>query len=186
MKPPRYESQLNDQQPLWFATYVKYKREKLVHQRLTEKGIRSYLPLQSFTRHYTRKVKTVELPLISCYVFTHITKKEYIKVLQTADVVDFIRFSGKAIPIPEIEMKLLQRVVGEKMDLEVEPNSYRIGDEVEIIGGDLTGVKGILLEQENKKNFIIELNHIGYSLRMQVDPALLKKVKKGHGEIIVT
>ena len=178
LRPPKYESQLNDRQALWFAVYVRYKREKLIYQRLVDKGVKTYLPLQTFTRHYTRKVKVVELPLISCYIFTHITKKEYLSVLQTPDIVDFIRFSGRMIPIPEVEMTLLQRVVGEKVDLEIAPVSYQTGDEVEIIGGDLTGIKGILIDQENKKNFLIELNHIGYSLRMQVDPLMLKRVRK--------
>ena len=77
----QYENHLDTSEARWFAVYARYKREKVVAQRLQEKGIECYLPLQRLTRYYTRKVKQVELPLISGYLFTKITKKEYVPVL---------------------------------------------------------------------------------------------------------
>jgi transcription antitermination factor NusG len=168
---------INEHEPRWFAVYVRYKREKLVQQRLAEKSIQTYLPLQKLTRRYTRKVRVVELPLISCYIFTRITKKEYIRVLETPDVVNFVRLANSLVAIPDNEINLVQRILGEGFEVEAEPSRYHLGDEVEIIGGNLTGIKGILLKQANNKNFLIELNHTGYALRMQVDQNLLRKIK---------
>ena len=110
-----YEDHLHEQEPRWFAVYTRYKREKLVAKRLREKGIEVYLPLQHFTRKYTRKVKEVSLPLISCYVFTRIVKKEYVPVLETPDVVQFVRIAKNLISIPPHEIQILQRVVGEQI-----------------------------------------------------------------------
>lgn len=176
---PQPENHLHSREARWFAVYARYKREKLVAKRLQEKGIECYLPLQQFTRHYPRKVKKVELPLISGYLFTKITKKEYVPVLETQDVVQFVRFSRNLISIPEREIDIIRRVVGEKVEIEVEPNAFRTGDEVEIIGGQLTGMKGILLERRSDKNFVIELDSLGYSLLMQIEPALLQRVRAG-------
>ena len=64
----QYENHLDTSEARWFAVYARYKREKVVAQRLQEKGIECYLPLQRLTRYYTRKVKQVELPLISGYL----------------------------------------------------------------------------------------------------------------------
>lgn len=166
---------LDEQEQRWFAVYTKFKREKIVLRQLTERGIEAYLPLQSYTRRYTRKIKQVELPLISCYIFTKINKQHYIPVLETPDVVNFVKPAKELIAIPDSEMLLMKRVVGEGMELEVEPSSYQIGDEVEIIGGNLTGIKGWLVETKTGKNFVIELDNLGYSLRMAVDPAMLRK-----------
>lgn len=166
---------LDEQEQRWFAVYTKFKREKIVLRQLTERGIEAYLPLQTYTRRYTRKIKQVELPLISCYIFTKINKQHYIPVLETPDVVNFVKPAKELIAIPDSEMLLMKRVVGEGMELEVEPSSYQIGDEVEIIGGNLTGIKGWLVETKTGKNFIIELDNLGYSLRMAVDPAMLRK-----------
>jgi len=169
--------QLDEQEARWFAVYTRYKREKLVRQRLAEKGIETYLPLQSFTRHYTRKVRTVAIPLINCYLFTKIVRKEYVRVLETPDLVRFVTFAGELIAIPENEIELLRRVVGEKVDVEAEPLRYIEGDEVEIIGGQLTGLRGTLLKKRSDKNFVIALQSVGYALHIQVDPAHLRKAK---------
>lgn len=167
---------MDEHEARWFAIYTRYKREKLVAQRLRQKGIEVYLPLQKFTRRYVRKIKQVELPLINCYLFTKITKKEYVPVLETQDVVKFIRFSKNLISIPEAEIQIIQRVVGESIEVEVSPSEYLPGDDVEIIAGELTGLRGKLLKKESDKNFLIELESLGYQLRMQVDPTLLHRI----------
>lgn len=167
---------LHINEPRWFALYVRYKREKLVYERLQDKGIYAYLPLQKITRRYTRKVKKLEIPLISCYLFTRITKKEYLPVLKTDDVLHFVRISKQMIAIPEQEIQLLKRVIGGGMDISADPISYQKGDKVEIIGGNLTGIKGTLVDRGNKKDFLVELQHTGYALRMQIDQSLLRKI----------
>lgn len=170
------EYHLDESEPRWFAVYTKFKREKMVQKRLHEQGIQAYLPIQRLMRKYERKVKMVEMPLISCYVFTRITKKSYVPVLNTADVLQFVKFSQNLIAIPDREIQLLQRIAGEGFELEVEQKSYQVGDEVEITSGSLAGVRGILLEKDKQKNFLVEFSSIGYSLRIQVEPALLQKI----------
>ncbi len=176
--PGTIENHLSAKEPRWFAVYTRYKREKLVDKRLKEQGIESYLPIQSLSRQYGRKVRIVELPLIGTYLFTRITKPEYVTVLRTQDVVGFVKFSQNLIAIPDEEIRILQRVVGQGIEVDVKPNSYQVGDEVEITAGNLTGLKGILQATNQNKNFVIELNQIGYSLRIQVEPAMLKRIGK--------
>ncbi|MEM9991908.1 MAG: UpxY family transcription antiterminator [Bacteroidota bacterium] len=175
-KAATYENHLHEEQARWFAVHTQYKREKLVQKALAKQGITAYLPLRKFTRHYTRKVKTVELPLISCYVFVKITKASYLKVLQTEYVLEFVKFSRNLIAIPESEMEIMRRVIGEAELIDVQPQGYQVGDQVEIIGGELTGLKGKLVEVEGKKRMVIALERLGYMLYIQVAPELLHKV----------
>jgi len=170
------EIHLHPTEERWFAIYTRYKREKIVHKELTAKGIESYLPLQTVIRHYTRKRKKVELPLISCYLFVKITKPSYVPVLEVEDVVKFVRFSKNMIAIPEKEIQLLKQIMGEGIPIVAEKKAFRKGDQVEIIGGNLTGLKGILVGEHGEKEVIIDLDTMGYSLRMQVDAKLLKKI----------
>ncbi len=172
----QYENHLHEQEARWFAVYTQYKREKLVYSALMQKGICTYLPLRKLTRHYTRKTRVVELPLISCYVFVKITKAEYIKVLQNEYVLGFVKFSKNLISIPEVEIDIMRRVIGEASLLEVEQQTYSIGDEVEVIGGELTGLKGKLIELEGQKRMIIALESLGYTLHIQVASELLQRV----------
>lgn len=172
---PTHINQLDDSEARWFAVYTKFRREKLVRKQLHDRGIEVFLPLQSYTRRYQRKIKHVEIPLISSYIFTKIVKKQYVPVLETPDVVNFVKIAKDLIAIPEAEIEIMKRVIGEKQEVEVQEGSYQMGDEVEIIGGNLTGLKGWLVSAENEKNLVIELENLGYSLRMTVDPALLRK-----------
>ncbi len=172
----QYENHLDEKEARWFAVYTQYKREKLVHKALVEKGVEVYLPLRKFTRHYTRKTRVVELPLINCYIFVKITNADYVKVLQTEYVLSFVKFSKNLISIPEIEIDILRRVIGEGSLLNIEKDTYNVGDKVEIIGGELTGLKGELVEVEGQKRMVIALENLGYSLHIQVAPELLQRV----------
>ena len=172
------ENHLHATEARWFAVYTRYKREKVVASMLGERGIEHYLPIQHLKRHYRRKIKKVELPLINCYVFVKITQQQYVPVLETPEVVRFVHFRRNLIAIAEREIEIMRRIVGDStLEVVAEPSSFHPGDEVEIIGGQLTGLKGILLEQRSDKNFVIELESLGYSLLMQVDPALLRCIR---------
>lgn len=170
------ESHLHASEARWFAVYTRSKSEKVVQRLLTNKEIENYLPLQRVTRRYTRKIKHHEIPLISCYIFVKITKSEYVPVLETENVAKFIRFARNLYAIPEEQINLLKRIVGEGEDVVAEPGRFKQGDEVEVIGGKLTGLKGRMVERQGKKHLVVELESIGYSLRMTVDIALLRKI----------
>ncbi len=169
---------IDDQYPRWFAVYTRYKREKVVNRRLQEKGIQTYLPLQKVTRHYTRKVKHLEIPLLSCYIFTKITSKERVPVLEDQDVVRFVQTGPELIAIPEEQMETLRRVVGEGQELQVQTSDFLPGDEVEVIGGQLTGLSGTLVEKEGQKFFVVDLDFIDTRLQMKIDPKYLRVVKR--------
>ena len=111
-----------------------------------------------------------------------IRKRQYVPVVETQDVINFVKFSRNLIAIPEAEINIMRLVVGEGIAVEAQ-ESKRVclnkGDEVEILGGNLTGMKGVLLDRKNEKNFAIELENMGFSLIMDIDPALLRKVRSG-------
>ncbi len=170
------ENHLDSEIPKWFAVYTKYKREKVIKKELDRQDIKSYLPIQKITRIYASKRKVVELPLISCYIFVKITKSEYLKVLQAEGVVNFVRIAKNLISIPEREIEIMRQIVGEGIPVKAEPSRLQKGDEVEIIGGNLTGLKGILVDNHGDKEVIINLESMGYSLRMTLDSKFLQKV----------
>ncbi|GLR18834.1 UpxY family transcription antiterminator [Portibacter lacus] len=153
----------------WFVVYTKYKTEKYVVDKLTKKGITAYVPLLKYTRRYTRKIKHYEVPLINCYVFVKIIKDEYVKVLETEYVSGFLKNRGNLNEVREEEIEILKRIVGEEDDVIGEAISFEAGKKVEIISGNLTGLKGKLVEKQGKNEFLIELESIGYQFRMVVD-----------------
>lgn len=168
---------LSKDQPKWFAVYTKYKCEKYIVDHLNAKKIEAYIPLLNVTKRYTRKVKNYQVPLINSYVFVRITKEDYVKVLQTEYVLNFVKIRKNLISIPEEEINLLKRIVGEYQDsIETNTIDWVEGCEVEVVAGSLTGLKGRLIEKKNKNRFAVNLNHIGIQLQIDIDPGLLRPI----------
>jgi len=165
---------LDTSEKKWFAIYTKYKCEKYVVDKLTKKNIEAYIPLVSKTKRYVRKTKHYKVPLINCYAFVKITKDQYVKVLESEYVMGFIKQRKNLISIPNHEISLLRRIVGEIDEIEMTPLAFNEGAAVEIIAGNLTGVKGKLVKKQGKNEFVVELHTIGYQLQMIIDKSMLR------------
>lgn len=168
-----HENHLNPTQAKWFAVCTAYKSEKLVFNQFQKKGIEAYLPIQIVTRRYTRKIKTVRLPLINCFVFVKITKSAYVSVLETNQVVRFLKMGNNLISIPDKEIELMKRILGEGMEVAANPKYFYEGERVEILSGNLTGTEGTLVKRLGKNQVLVDLDFIGYTLELQIDPTLL-------------
>jgi transcription antitermination factor NusG len=170
-------NQLDENKPRWFAVYSAFKKEKFAKKFLDKKGIETYLPLQKVVRKYKTKVKKLEIPLINCYLFVRITKKEYVKVLETDYISRFIKIGKDLIAIPDVEIEIMQRILGENVAIEIEQNMFYQGDDVVITRGSLMGLTGKLVEFHGKEKVVVQLNTIGYSIQMEMDKSLLMKAE---------
>lgn len=170
---------LSETEDKWFAVYTKYKCEKYVVNQLGKKGISAYLPLTTVTKKYVSKVKRYQVPLINCYVFVKIKKNEYVRVLETEYVMAFIKQRQSLISIPEAEINTLRLVVGEIENVEAGDFALQQGDEVEIIAGNLTGIRGLLVNKEGNNRFVVALQTVGLQLSMTIDRSLMRLIKKG-------
>ncbi len=169
------ENHLSEEESKWFAVYVRYKREKIVEKDLKKKKIEVYLPINNTVRKWKSKTKKVSLPLIPCYLFVKIRKEEYVKVLENENVVTFVKFSDNLISIPASEIELLRKITGEFKGVELAKSELKLGDEVEIVGGAMTGLRGRLVSGEKRK-LLIEFNNIAYNLVIEVEGSLVQKV----------
>ena len=170
-------NQLDINEARWFAVYTNYKREKLVKQMLDQKGIECYLPIRKVVKQWSKKRRTMELPLISCYIFVKIVKHEYISVLETEYVLKFIKFAKDLIAIPEEEILIIRNLLQDDIEFEIEAKpSLLEGDTVEIISGSLMGVQGKFISIKGKNRVLITLSHIQHTFQISVEKHLLKKV----------
>lgn len=160
----------------------------MAHKRLSWLGLEVYLPLQKVTRHYTRKIVHTELPLISCYLFVKIVKKQYVPVLDDPDVLFLVKQRSDLLAIPEHEINILKAVTGEAIQVEVNKIEEvpAAGDEVEIMQGRLFGTKGYLVETRNRKTVIIELETLGIALQLQVPLDHVRKTGKRREQALHT
>lgn len=172
------ENHLSDTEARWFAVHTRYKSEKLAYKQLRFYGINAYLPIRHLVRRYTSKIREVELPLINSFVFVKIKKDEYVKVLQTEYVHGFLKFGQNLLSIPEAEIDLIRRLLGENIEVTaIEKDAMVTGDLVEVVFGPLLGLKGRLIQVQGKDRVVVELTNSGYSLQIDIDTHLLKKIE---------
>jgi transcription antitermination factor NusG len=173
-----YENHLSESEPKWFAVRTRFKSEKVALKQLHRLGVETYLPIRQMTRRYGRKIRKVELPLINSFVFVRIKKNEYASVLETEYVAGFLRFGNNILSIPEVEINMIRRLLGENIDIEVvvKEADYTKGDWVEVTKGPLLGMKGRLLNIQGKDKLLVELTNSGHSLHISIETNLLRKV----------
>lgn len=161
----------------WYAILTGSRKEKFVAKRLERKGVTAYLPLIKRTRRYSSRIKSHELPLISCYVFVQISSDERLQVLETEYVRNFIQFDNKAAVIPDIEIETMRHIVGQYADVEmVSGQHFQKGTAVELIAGELTGIKGIVIEERGSKRYLVRLQTLGLQLTWVIKASKLRKV----------
>lgn len=174
--------QLQDQrmpEKHWFAVYTFFRREKSAVAYLRKLDIECFIPLINQTKKYERKVKHYSIPLINHYIFVYIKATDFNKVLSCRDVIRLVQFGNGPSPVPKAEIDILKRVSGEKALVAVEslrPKS--IGQEVEIIQGNLAGLTGRLIQIKNNNQVLIDLNHIGYSIKLEVHVSAVSVTNK--------
>jgi len=156
----------------WHVVYTRSRAEKKVHEELTIRNIESFLPLQKKLRQWKDRKKWVEMPLLPGYCFVHISRKEYDKVLQTNNVVGYVRFDGKAAVIPDDQIYALKQMITQfDVEVDVSEKNFRKGKKIEIIAGPLMGIRGELIAQRGKNRFVVRIMQINttFSVELSAD-----------------
>ncbi len=153
----------------WHVIYTRSRAEKKAQVELTIKDIESFLPVQKRLRQWKDRKKWVEMPLMSGYCFVNITRKEYDIVLQTNNVVGYVRFEGKAAIVPEKQIDALKQML-KQYDFEVIVTSenFAPGKLVEVIEGPMIGLRGELVKAQGRNKFIIRFTQINSIFSVEI------------------
>jgi transcription antitermination factor NusG len=161
----------------WCALYVRHQHEKAVAQILSTKGFETLLPLYSAKRQWKDRVKQLSLPLFPCYLFLRYGFERRLEVLTTPGVHGFVGASGRATPIPKVEMDAVRQII--KKGIRVEPHAYlRCGDWVRVKSGPLEGIEGFLVRKKNQSRLVISVELLQKSAAVEVDVAMVEPLAR--------
>jgi len=158
----------------WYAIKVKYKSEKLVLQQLDKKGVTSYAPMRSYTKRYQRKIVHHTVPILPCYLFVHISTQDYIKVLETEYVYNFVKTGPQLRPVQDKEIEILRRIEGIEEDLILTEVEYGLGQSVRVSNGPLFGMKGIISQIKSKGKLVVNFDSLGIALQIEINKKQLE------------
>ena len=131
--------------------YTQRNWEKKIDQTLRQQGIISYCPVKTVCRQWADRMKTLEIPLFSSYLFVKINLKEELLVRQTQGVINFIYYMGKPATIRETEIEKIQELILKNPDSEIIGlDEISIGDKVTIKNGILCNQMGRIIKIKGK------------------------------------
>lgn len=157
-------------EPYWYAIQTRSRHEKVVRDQLTAKHIPQLLPLWRKRSVWRDRIKMVEVPLFSGYVFGHFALQEKVAILEIAGVARIVGINGKAIPVPDEQINAVRIMV--ERQLPYDPHPYLVeGMRVRIQRGLLAGAEGILVAKKQKHRLVISVDLIQQSVAVDVDRA---------------
>lgn len=158
----------------WYVVYSKPRWEKKVSALLSEKGITVYCPINRLKKRWSDRVKKVEQPLFTSYVFVQIHENEKSKVRETPGVINYVYFNGKPAIVKNAEIERIKKFLSENENVSVEPAEFKKNQRVIIEEGLFIEQEGTVVDLQNNK-VLVEIESLGYTLVAVFDPSKLAK-----------
>ena len=154
----------------WYALHTRARHEKLVVQRLAERGVETFLPMVTEVHRWSDRKKSVQLPLFGCYVFAKFidNRSERLRVLRVGGVLGLVGSQGEGTPIPDEQIDAVRSLVVGNIPWAPHP-FLKIGQRVRIRSGALDGVEGILVSRTGDNTLVISVDAIQRSLAVRVE-----------------
>ena len=164
------------EQPNWYAIQTRSRHEKVVRDQLTAKSITHLLPLWRKRSVWKDRIKHVEVPLFSGYLFGYFALQDKIAVLETVGVARLVGINGKPMPIPKEQIDAVRTMMEHR--LPCSPHPYLVeGMRVRIKRGLLAGAEGILIEKRQKHRLVIRVDIIHQAVAVDVDSAAIEPLE---------
>lgn len=158
---------------VWWLVYTKSRQEKRLSQQLCEMRVAHYLPVHKREAVTRGRVRLVEEPLFSGYIFLHADDAQRRKALATNrisathPVSDGDRLRG--------ELKQIAQAIsaGARLTLEaqIEP-----GDWVRVRSGAYEGLEGVVLRRKNKSKLQLSVNFLKRGASLELPDCLLEVI----------
>jgi transcription termination/antitermination protein NusG len=154
----------------WYALHTRPRHEKLIVQRLAERGVQTFLPIVTEVHRWSDRKKSVQLPLFSCYVFAQFTpsRSERLRVLRVDGVLGLVGSQGEGTPIPSEQIDSVRTLVDGNVPWAAHP-FLKIGQRVRIRSGALDGLEGILVSRNGSDTLVISVEAIQRSMAVRVE-----------------
>jgi transcriptional antiterminator NusG len=161
----------------WYALSVKHQHEQAVRSALAFKGFDALAPTYRARRRWSDRVKEVDLPLFSGYVFCRFALVERVRVTDAPGVARVVEFGGAPAEISEAEIAAIRAVMTSKLPVHPWPH-LKLGDRVRVEHGPLRGIEGTLLREavRDRWQLVIGVEMLQRSLAVELEAEMVAPV----------
>jgi transcription antitermination factor NusG len=154
----------------WYALHTRARHERAVENRLREHGLETFLPVVQEVHRWSDRMKKVEVPLFSCYLFVRcaLRPEERAAVYGTDSVLAIVGVHGYGTPIPDEQIASVRAVLAQAAPWRSHP-FLKVGQKVRVRGGALDGVEGVFLSENGDHSLVISIDAIQRSMSVRIE-----------------
>jgi transcription antitermination factor NusG len=146
----------------WYALYTFPRAEKKVKERLDAMGKETYLPMHRAPRVWSDRVKMIDKPLFTSYLFIRCHESELYPLLTIYGLVRIVYYCGKPAVIRPQEIEAIRLFL-----VEAAERPLCEGAEVEILSGSFKHVSG-KVQKIKKKYLVLYLEALGCTVSVDL------------------
>lgn len=152
----------------WYVLYTASKAEKQVVQRLESFSAEVYLPLHYAPRKWSDRIKLVEVPLFSSYVFVKTTDIKLRNLLGVNGVTRIVYYNGCPAIVRECEIEAIKQFTDTARGREC---NFTINEELLIACGPFKEKTGRLLKV-GKKYIVLHIEQLGLTVSLMQEQVM--------------
>lgn len=142
----------------WFVIYTKPHLEKKIAHKLTQSGIDNFLPTVKKMRIYKDQKKYIDQPLFPSYLFIYLLNiQQYYTGMDTDGVMNYVRIGKEIARVNAAVVNNLKLVTKYSSEIEVSENHFKVGQEVLIKEGALTGLLCEIVQLSHARKALVRI-----------------------------
>jgi transcription antitermination factor NusG len=167
----------------WFALQVRTRWESSTAVLLSGKGYQTFLPTYKAQKRWSGKNREMDAPLFPGYVFCQFDPQKRLPILVTPGVVSVVSCGRIPLPVADVEIDAIQKVVAS--GLRVEPWPYlEIGQKIRIESDALQGLEGILINFKGNHRIVVSVSLLRRSVALEIDRACVSPVDRSRSIVL--
>lgn len=141
----------------WYVLYTAPRAEKMVEKRLRGEGVEVFLPLYKSKRKWSDRIKVVEMPLFTSYIFVHCNEVKLRTLTSFYGVVRVVFYNGRPAIVRDEEIA----AINEFIPLADGNRILTKGDMVRILTGPFVEKAGKVVKYSDKFSYLY-IEEMGY------------------------
>ena len=149
----------------WLVGYTTPRAEKQVYEKLLKQGYTVFLPLAKASRRWSDRIKIVEIPLFTSYIFVKANSHEiYESLRNTPGLIRYLYMEGKFAEVSDKEIDNIKKFLSKTEGYQF---SFEENQTVEIKDGVLKGRRGVVTKL-GKDKLQLKIEQFGWVVKAEV------------------
>ncbi len=161
----------------WYVFYTAPRAEKVLKEELLFLGYDVFLPVFKNLKVWkNRQKKMIEEVLFPSYIFVKTTERELSKICNVSKIYSYVHCANKPCKVNANCIEGIKQMLNLNLSFSID-NDLAVGERVRITDGPLTGYEGILILQNGKFRFGIQLEVINRIVYVDIQKTVLERLE---------